>query len=175
MQMRSSKPACIGFWNRFSPALLTLSWVTGMVLGAGFAYLSKQFLVPMVIDSVSAQLSITGLVSAGIVPFLLSAFAVFFCEPWLLLIISMFKAFSFSFCATGVSLAFVQSSWLVRFLFLFSDILIIPVLYVYWLRCLSHRCKVKRWELSLYLCIAGLIVYLDCHFIAPFLKSLLNI
>lgn len=171
--MTTGKIELKGLWKRFSPAFLASTWAVGMTLGAVVAISSRQFLVPMVEDGVAKEPFLSGLLCSAFLPFLLSVFAVSFNEPWLLLIISMFKAFSFSFCATGVSLAYAQSSWLVRLLFLFSDILIIPILYVYWLRHISDRYKVRRWELPLFLCIAGLVVWIDFQFIAPFLTSLI--
>ena len=161
-------------WRKFSVWLLALSWVSGLLLGALAANASKDILTPLIYGSVLCDASILGLLCASLLPFLLSAFAVFLSEPWLLLIISTFKAFSFSFCASGVSLAFGQSSWLVRFLFLFSDLCLVPVLCIYWLRHISGRHTVRQWELPACLCAAAVVSCIDYCFIAPFLVSLME-
>lgn len=125
-------------------------------------------------ESVKCSVSIPGLLTAAVLPFLLSAFAVRLSEPWLLLIISAFKAFSFSFCACGVSLAFGQSSWLVRFLFLFSDLCVIPLLYFYWVRHIRGGRSTVRWELPVFIGAAAAIGWVDYCFIAPFLVSIIE-
>ncbi len=159
-------------WRKFSPWLLAFSWLLGMLLGIPTAVASSSILVPMMRQSVQCSVSIPGLFTAAVVPFLLSAFAVSLSEPWLLLIISTLKAFSYSFCACGVSLAFGQSSWLVRFLFLFSDHLLIPLLYLY---CVRHiRCEVphRPWEMCGFIGTSLLIGGIDYFLVAPFLVSL---
>lgn len=160
------------FWRKFSPWLLALSWFLGMLLGVPAAVAASSFLVPMMHQSIQCAVSIPGLLAATVVPFLLSAFAVSLSEPWLLLIISTFKAFSFSFCSCGVSLAFGQSSWLVRFLFLFSDHLLIPLLYLYWMRHIRGQAINRSWEL--YGCIGAALLVggIDRFLVAPFLASL---
>jgi len=160
------------FWRKFSPYLLALSWFLGMLLGIPAAVATSEFLVPMMRQSMQCSVSIPGLLAATVVPFLLSALAVSLSEPWLLLIISTFKAFSFSFCACGVSLAFGQSSWLVRFLFLFSDHLLIPLMYLYWMRHIQDQAVHRAWEL--YGCIGAalLIGGIDYFLVAPFLALL---
>ena len=161
------------FWCKFSPWLLAFSWFLGTLLGIPAALAANNFLVPMMCQSVQCSVSIPDLLAVTVVPFLLSAFAVSLSEPWLLLIISTFKAFNFSFCACGVRLAFGQSSWLVRFLFLFSDYLLVPLLYLYWVRHIQGQAVRRTWEL--YCCIGASLVIsgIDCFIVAPFLASLI--
>lgn len=172
--MKFSKLNLSLLWARLSPWFLGVSWLSGMVLGTLTANATKDDLIPMIQSSICSPVSIIGLLAAALLPFLLSAFAVLMSEPWLLLIISTFKAFSFSFCACGVSLAFGQSGWLVRFLFLFSDLCLVPLLYFYWLRHISGNIKVRQWELPICLCAAAAIGGIDYCFIAPFLVSLME-
>lgn len=160
------------FWPKSSLWLLMLSWLLGMFFGILAAVASSSFLIPMMRQSVQCSVSIPGLLVATVVPFLISAFAVSLSEPWLLLIISTIKAFSFSFCACGVSLAFGQSSWLVRFLFLFSDHLLIPLMYLYWMRHIQDHAVHRAWELYGYIGVSLLIGGIDCFLVAPFLASL---
>ena len=160
-------------WRKFSPWLLALSWFSGMLLGTCAALATSEFLVPMMRQSVTRSVSIPGLLAASVVPFLFSAFAISLSEPWLLLIISTLKAFGFSFCACGVSLAFGQSSWLVRFLFLFSDHCLIPVMYLYWLRHIKGQVKTCFWEPAGCIGAALLVGCIDYCLVAPFLVSLI--
>lgn len=174
MIKRYSKPDLMLFWRKTSPWLLALSWIIGMLLGIPAALAASEFLVPMMRGSVSYPVSIPGLLAATLLPFLISAYAVSLSEPWLLLFISTIKAFGFSFCACGVSLAFGQSSWLVRFLFLFSDHCLIPVLYLYWLRHIRGESMVTSWELPACIGTALAVGSIDYCLIAPFLVSLIE-
>ncbi len=161
-------------WQRISPWILAICWIFGMIHGAFFAHGAEEALVPLIRQSVSYRSSLLGALCAALLPFLLSALAVSFSEPWLLLVISAFKAFSFTFCASGVTLAFGQSSWLVRIFFLFSDLCLIPVLYIYWLRHLKRGKNSSLWELPCCLGWAALVCGIDFWFIAPFLSSIIE-
>jgi hypothetical protein len=145
-----------------------------MIFGIFAAYTASELLISLMRESVECSVSIPGLLTAAVLPFLLSAFAIGFGEPWLLLIISWVKAFGFGFCACGVSLAFGQCSWLVRPLFLFSDLCVVPMLYFYWLRHIGNEKKSTRWELPAILCASGAVAYLDYCFVAPFLVSIIE-
>lgn len=173
LQMNASKTVRFS-WPRICPWLLGICWVLGMLLGVFSAHGAEGTLIPLIRQSVSSRSSALGALCAALLPFLLSALAVSFSEPWLLLLISSFKAFSFTFCACGVSLAFGQSSWLVRFLFLFSDLCLIPILYLYWLRHLRKDRITRYWELPCCLGWATLICGIDYWFISPFLASIME-
>lgn len=162
------------WWQRTAPGLLTASWVLGMLIGYFAALSAGPMLSELITQSAGQRASWTGVMSVTILPFLLSAFAVSFSEPWLLLFISTFKAFSFSFCAWGVCLAFGQSGWLVLFLFLFSDFLLIPLQYFYWLRHIRGDIKPTFSELPLFLAAAAGVGCIDFWYIAPFLSSLMQ-
>lgn len=172
MQKRLTIADLSAWWRRVGPWLLALSWFAGVAFGTAAGCSSTEFSVPLIRESVQCDMSISGMLSTTLLPFLLSALAVSFSEPWLLLVISTFKAFSFSFCAWGVCLAFGQSSWLVLFLFLFSDFCLIPLLYLYWLRHIKGLNRIRRWELAAFLTAAITVGCIDYLYIAPFLVSL---
>lgn len=160
-------------WQRISPWLLALSWLLGMTLGCISCDACREITAVLIRQSVGAVPSLIGTVSVVVLPFLLSAFAVSICEPWLLLIISTFKAFSFSFCAWGVCLAFGQSSWLVLFLFLFSDFCLVPALYFFWLRHIRSG-RFGRWGSVLLLLYVAIVFLMDYWLIGPFLRIILE-
>lgn len=156
------------------PAFLALSWCLGLVCGIQAARTASDTLIPLMREAVRRPVSILGLLNVTVLPFLISAYAVSLPEPWLLLIISSTKAFIFGFCAYGVRLAFGQSSWLVRFLFLFSDSCLIPLLLLFWLRHIGNKKPVRRWELIACLAAAAIVGTIDYRFISPFLVTLLS-
>lgn len=161
------------WWRSSCRYVLIGCWLLGMLFGLYAAFSASDFLVPMMRGVVAHPVSFVGLLSATLLPLLFSAFAVSLSEPWLLLLISTVKAFSFSFCACGICLAFGQSSWLVRFLFLFSDHCTLPVLMFYWLRHIDGAKNQSIRESCVFLCIVILIGCIDYWLIAPFLVSLI--
>ena len=160
-------------WFRISPLFLGLSWMLGMILGYVCSDAAQDQTVLLVRQSISAVPSMVGAVSVVLLPYLLSALAVSICEPWLILVISTFKAFSFTFCAWGVCLAFGQSSWLALFLFLFSDLCLIPALYLFWLRSIRGE-RISGWGKWLFLAYALFVFVLDYWLIGPFLRVVLE-
>lgn len=174
MQTTSSVSKVTVCWQKSASWFLAASWSVGIFFGIAAASASSAILVSLVRRCAGSDATMVGLVAATTLPFLLSGFAVSFSEPWLLLIISMFKAFSFSFCAWGVCLAFGQSSWLVLFLFLFSDLCLIPFQYFYWLRHIRSSKHPSACELPVLLAIALSVGCVDYWFISPFLVSLLK-
>ena len=161
------------WWRHTAPGLLAASWGLGILLGYFVASSVSQTLVELVPQTTCQIMSMTGCLSVTVLPFFLTAFVVTFSEPCLLLFISTCKAFSFSFCAWGVCLAYGQCGWLVLFLFLFSDFLLIPLQYFYWLRHIRGDRAPESWELPILLGAAILVGYVDYHFVAPFLASLM--
>lgn len=157
-----------------SPAFLALSWCLGLVCGILAARTARDTLIPLMRAAAGRPVWILDLLIVTTLPFLISAYAASLSEPWLLLAISAAKAFIFSFCAYGVSLAFGQSSWLVRFLFLFSDSCLIPVLFLFWLRHIEKNAPVRRWELIVCLAVAVIVGIIDYRIISPFLVALLS-
>lgn len=156
-------------WCKSAVPLLAFFWCVGLPLGMRTA-LRSDGLIAVFQCAVQVVPSPVGLLTASVAPFLLCGFAVYLSEPWLLLIISGVKAFNFGYCACGTILAFGQGSWLVRFLFLFSDCCLIPLLLLY---CVRHiRSRTADWELRACLIIAVLIAFFDYWVISPFLVSI---
>lgn len=154
--------------------LLFLSWCIGLLLGVSAAANAGSNLPTMIRSATLCPVSIPGLLASTVFPFLCSAYAVSFSEPWLLLPISTLKAFSFSFCAFGVNLAFGSAGWLVRLLFLFSDACVIPLLFFYWLRHFDNTPAHPDKELLGCIIAAIAIGAADYCLVSPFLVELIN-
>ena len=174
MQTTASVSKTTILWRRTASRFLAISWFLGIALGCLAAETARSVLVDLIRRCVGAEQSIIGVLTVTALPFLLSAFAVSFSKPWLLLFISTCKAFSFSFCAWGICLAFGQSGWLVLFLLLFSDVLLVPLLYFYWLRHIRGDQGPDVWELPVLLAAAITVAFIDHQFVAPFLVALMK-
>lgn len=173
MQKMVTTPGYLNIKPGLRRILLGICWMLGMAAGCIYSQRFGDLSAGMIRQTALTLPTFVGSVSVALLPFLLSAFAVSICEPWLLLAISSFKAFSFSFCAWGVCLAFGKSSWLVLFLFLFSDFCLVPALYLYWLRHI-HGKAAHIWENVLVVLYTSLIAILDHQIVAPFLVSVLR-
>ena len=158
-------------WRKAALPLLAFVWCLCLFLGIRTA-LQSEGLAALLRHSVRTAPSLMGLLSAAICPFLLSGLAVYLSETWLLMMIAGVKAFCFGFCACGTILAFGDGGWLVRFLFLFSDYCLIPLLLFYWVRHIQDQAALP--ELCVYLITAVLICFVDYWVISPFLVSILR-
>jgi hypothetical protein len=122
----------------------------------------------------SSHVTIVGLAVSLLLPFLSIAFAIYMDKPLWIYPICSCKAFGFAYNGFGISAAFGSGGWLVRSLFLFSDILTLPAFC--WL-ALSHIYgRTTNWKrdiaISLGICIgAGC---LDIWFISPFLAHIIQ-
>lgn len=155
-------------WCKFRKYFLIFSWCGGLFFGVSAACCSKDNLVPMIRAASTCPASLSGLLLSVALPFLISAFAITISEPWLLFPISALKAFCFGFCACGVNLAFGSAGWLVRVLFLFSDVCVIPLMFLFWLRYFDGKSLNLHKELAIWIIIAVCIGVADYCLISPF-------
>ena len=153
--------------------LLAFSWVLGLFAGAVCAIMSGNSLSSMMRTAASGSVSIVSLMSAVLLPLLFSAFAVYISQIWLLFPLAFGKAFLFSFLGVGLMTAYGSAGWLVRCLFMFSDCLILPVLWLYWLRSLEGWNRFSIRNATTAFLTAGIIGSFDYYVVSPFLASLL--
>lgn len=123
--------------RKHSAFKLAFCWVSGFAYGIASYSSGNDILDSLMYHSVSGQTSIAALLSVNLLPALLSAFAVFLSAPAALLIVCFGRAVLIGFVSTGILCSFGYGSWLVYIISCFSDLLITPCLYFYWLR---HLC-----------------------------------
>ena len=122
--------------------------------------------------AVSSRVSIIGLLSSVVLPFLFSAFAVYLRQPMLLIPIAFLKAFLFSFLGYSVSAAWSHAGWLITGLLMFGSFASIPMLYWYWQRYIGGR----GFENGVFCLVLGsliLIGILNYYLIVPFLANII--
>lgn len=162
------------WWRRSCRSFLALVWLAGLCCGTA-AYLSSDGqLISLMRSVLYAPVSIVGMLCVTVLPFLLSALAVFLSRPAWLLPICFGKAFLCSFVSMGVFQAFGAAGWLLRWFLLFGDCVNIPVLYWFWLRHLCREQPLDGWECTL-LCSLGLLICsINYSVVSPFLTSLIE-
>ena len=82
--------------RRRAQALLAFSFLSGHFLGVWCSGNASDFFLPAMRTAVSGRVSIIGLLSCALLPFLISALAVYLEQPVFLLPIAFVKAFLFS-------------------------------------------------------------------------------
>ena len=119
----------------------------------------------------SGPVSIVSLLIVTLLPLLCSAFAVYISRSWLLFFIAFIKAFLLGFTALGIYAAFGSSGWVFRFFLMFSDLGMLPFLYLFWLQHLPGGCGICRRD-SMFLLCGMAIAGIDYAFISPFWAGL---
>lgn len=153
---------------------LACAWILGLVSGTLFSFFTGNHLVSLMRAAVFSRVSIVGLLSALTLPVLFSAFAVYILQPWLLIPIAFFKAFLFSYLSFGLLAAFGSAGWLIHLLFMFGDILMLPLLWSYWLKSLSDTRSNTVYCTIPILIIGSIIGCAEYRFISPFLANLIS-
>ena len=161
-------------FRKGSTIFLALFWFLGLLSGVLFFHASGSSFNSMMRSILMDTVSIVDLVSVAMLPFLLSAFAVFLSSPWLLLSIAFFRAFLLSFVSMQILAAFGSAGWLLRLLLLFSDLLSAPLFYLYIRWCLSSDFSHAFRTFFLIICCSILIGSLDYVYILPFLADVIN-
>ena len=161
--------------RRIYRPLLAFLMLLGFLCGIFLTVNSDPSSVSLMRTAALSRVSIVGLLTVLLLPFLLSAFAVYTSSTYLLFPVCWLKAFSFSHSAGMISLAFGNAGWLVRWLLLFSSGLSLPVLIWF---CMRHGDGTHRKDLlrdfSVCMVLVLLIGSLDFRVISPFLVKLIE-
>ena len=149
---------------------LMISWCLGILFG--YFFYEPSFL-SMMRCAVMQPVSIVGLFSCLFLPLLFSFLSVITNKPIIIIIVCFLKAASYGFSITILSELFATSTWLIRFLFLFSDSCFCIVLLVLWLRRF-HDSRICTY-CDFFVCsMIGIgIAAVDIFVISPFLQGLL--
>ena len=149
--------------------LLPVVWCLGLFLGIAFSCCSDTFSSLMRV-ALWSDVSIVGLATVILLPYLLTAVAVFISQPILILSVAFCKAFLFAACGSAIALAFGYSGWLIRMLLQFSDCTGIPVLYLLWNRCLNRDRMQLIGAFTAALALLFVLGSIDHWVIAPFVS-----
>ena len=153
---------------------LAFSWLLGLVLGAFVPLYATESVLSLMRCALYAPVSIVSLLSAALLPFLCSAIAISASAPAILLCICFLKAFSFSAVSAFVFYTFGSAGWLVRCLFLFSDIATAPLFFSF---CRRHMITPPSLSLTdISVCVlAGVFCFIDWAYISPLLSELITL
>lgn len=161
------------FQNRkLSTIILAFCWCAGLLTGCFFANHAGNIHFTMMRRAVSCPVSIAGLV-VMLLPFLLSAFAVYFSKTWLFLPFCFFESFQFAYLAGLVSVSFGEAAWLIRLLLFFTEGWIIPVLLWIWFHWIGTGGKQAVRQIAVCAVFCTVIWSIDYFVVSPFLGMLI--
>ncbi|MBQ8237029.1 MAG: hypothetical protein IJZ39_02620 [Oscillospiraceae bacterium] len=171
-----SKHAIIHFpeFRHQGPALvLAAFFFLGHFLGVLLSGSASQHFFSAMRTAVSSRVSIIGLLSSVVLPFVFSAAAVYLGRPVLLFPIAFWKAFLFSYLGSGLCSAWGSAGWLMMPLVMFGSLCSMPVLYWYWMRSVAGH----RFEIGVCCAIFGILLAVwavDYYLIVPFLAGIIT-
>lgn len=172
--MHNKTPSVLlNFWQRSCKLILAACWILGLIAGMLVAAGAGDSFSLMMRGVGFSAVSIPGLLLVTALPFLLTALAVFLSQPWMLLLLVFVKAFSFSFCASGIMAVYGSASWLVRFLLMFADGCTLPLLMWLWLRHGDLSGKQVSRDLAVCTAAALALGLLEICAVSPFAAMLL--
>lgn len=172
MKIRRNSMHFLSQWGRFSKCAMAPCWLIGLLLGFCAAECAAFSLVQIVPYYAFGRVSLVQLLAACVLPFVVTYISAYLNAYWLACILSLWKAFSFGYCAVGIGLAYGSAGWLMRSLLLFSDGMILPALLFYWLYFARKGKAVGKMAVILAIYAAGIAVF-DYCFITPLLHAVL--
>lgn len=161
-------------FRKDSVAFLAFPWITGLIAGAITSIFAGDSFLPLMRGALYSPVSIVSLLSAMLLPLLFSAFAVYISCQWLLIPVVVAKGFLYAFFCAGILFSFGSAGWLLRLLLIFSDTLMLPVFWMFWLRSLKSGKSGILMRVVPAVSAALLIGSIDHTLISPFLAEILS-
>lgn len=153
------------------PLFLAFGWFFGIVFGVSLSRYGGDISASLMRTALHSPASIVSLASVTLFPFLISAFAVFISQHWLLPLIAAFKGICFSSLLCAIMQAYASAAWLMYPLIAFSQVATVPLLWLFWLRYCGRERAFSRATLAYFLAVLG-IVCIDVWVISPFLAQI---
>lgn len=158
--------------RRSCKTFLVLIWLTGFGCGI-FTAAHADSLVSLMRACCDAGVSIVGLLFVPILPFLISAYAVYFSLPWLLCVIAFIKSFLFACCSYLVMSAFDAAGWLLWPMLQFTDLMTFPLICRFQFRHFHERAEGFYTDAALSLLWFCVIALADWLWVAPMLRDII--
>lgn len=155
-----------GILRKGNTIFLAVCFLSGFLIGVLYAFVIETDL-PLMHSVFACSVSIVCSLGILLFPFLLSVVIIYFFDSSLLYLLCFSKALVFAFVSVRIIVSFSGGGWLLRILFMFSDIFTMPVLYFLWQRHLSEKTTLQMVDaIALFLLIIA-IIFLDRYFIFP--------
>lgn len=157
----------------FAYGALLAAWLAGMI-GGFFVYRSSEHVfVSMMCGSFRCSVSIVMLLTGVMLPYLITAYVVYFHKVYIVFPLCTCKAFLYTLAVASVYGTYGNGAWLMNMLVLFSENLSMCILISLWVRILSGS-AVCRAAVFKYGGLALAVWGLDMVFVAPFVVSIMR-
>ncbi len=150
-----------------SRLLLSLFWILGLMSGTALAPAS-DVLQNLIYSSCSVHTPFFGVVLRCILPFLISTLILCFMNRSFLFAFCYCKGFLLSLCICALTQSYFQVSWILLLLFFFSDLILTPVLFYFWIKYIDAH-EVSVCKLFPFLVVSILTACIDYLYISPLL------
>lgn len=164
---------CKSFYRKACIPSLAFCWCGGIFLGMLAGCSAGDVTVSLMRTLGCSGVSIVALFFSQAFPFLISAFAVYISAAWLIYPISFVKAFTFSLCASLLTIAYGSAGWLLRILLMFSDLCLCPALLFFWTRYIRGEARLNWADCVVSVLLIAAVVYLDHSLVSPFLQAIM--
>lgn len=152
---------------------LALFWIAGLLFGIFCFQHTDNLLLLWMRRIPEGAVSIVGLLTVSVFPFLISAFAVYLCASKPLFVIAFLKAAVFSFVSCWISLSYKDAGWLIRFFYMGGSLISLPVLFWFWARHISGEMPFSWAEVFFILSMLFLLECVNFCRILPFAAILI--
>ena len=157
-------------FRKYAVSVLACSWIAGLFLGI---FISGKVSLDLDILAVAFQnRSSIILMTVMLLPVVASVFVQYAQQLWMLPLVAFLKSFSFAYVSRIIFIHFGSAGWLIQFLVMFSDCILLPVLWWFWCRLLQdkQRSSISLAVLMIFLTI--IITVFEDFFIFPILSAL---
>ena len=151
---------------------LAMCAALGTVFGVFFAATMGDSYIQLMRTAVARPVSIAGSLVAVCVPYLISFLVISMSRPGLIYMVCTVRFIVFASVAWGISQAYGTAGWLIRLLFQFPDILLMPAFVFISVACIRKRPSKKAILIfGIYTLFIGMINYCT---VSPFLAVLID-
>lgn len=162
------------FGTKYQRAWIVLPWLLGLCLGSLLACCFLHSLEPDVYFGVELiNQPVCWLFLSRLSPLLLTGISVYISKRCFLALIIFLKGLLLSFSCILIISSFDTAAFVLLLLILFSEILVLPVLWLNWLAVFSGFIRPIRLICLISWCVFALLCYIDFTYVVPFLRRLI--
>lgn len=115
--------------------VLACVWFSGFLLGIFFFFRTVPYCVSLMRGLSISSVSIVGVMFCILLPFLISAFAVYYSRTLIVFAVCFFKTFCYMVVSCMILSSYNGAGWLYCQLLMVHEILSLPILYCFVYRC----------------------------------------
>lgn len=158
--------------SQIKAAILLTSWCSFLLFGIYTASQVSVLHSSLMHVLLHSHMSIVSLACVVLLPFFYSIVAFRLNQFYLVIPVVCIKAFTFGYSCSLISVLFGNAGWLMRWLLVYTDsILVIPLL-CYWLRNTIHSIKTAYQGIGGYLFLTSMLLFVEYFYIEPIITKL---